>query len=137
MFNYQITFYLRVCVARLVCYLFYKSYIEYGVGNIGRDMSATIVDKMRTTLRMRYKTQLSMAAWKGYANLLLDRTNYVGTCHTAPNRVQIRQNMFEVQRAHGGTFRSIHGARNGCTNVRARSMMIINGSVNKVGIIID
>jgi len=38
-------------------------------------------------------TQLSMAAWRGYANLLLDRTKYVGSGQSAPNRAQIRQDM--------------------------------------------
>jgi hypothetical protein len=38
-------------------------------------------------------TQLSMAAWRGYSNLLLDMTKYVGTCHAAHNMARIRQNM--------------------------------------------
>ena len=53
--------------------------VEYGVEYLGRNMAATTVDTMRSALRRRYKTPLSMAAWRGYANLLLDTTKYVGT----------------------------------------------------------
>ena len=35
--------------------------VEYGVEHLDRRMAATIVDGVRTTLRRRYKTQLSMA----------------------------------------------------------------------------
>jgi hypothetical protein len=38
-------------------------------------------------------TQLSMAAWRGYANLLLDRTNYVGSGQSSPNKAHIQQDM--------------------------------------------
>ena len=67
--------------------------MECGVEHLGRNMAATTVDTMREALRMRYMTHLSIAAWRGYANLLLDRTKYVGTSHTSPNRAQIRHNM--------------------------------------------
>jgi hypothetical protein len=40
-------------------------------------------------LTRRYKTQLSMATWRGYANLLLDRTKYVGMGQAAPKRAHI------------------------------------------------
>ena len=53
--------------------------VEYGVEHLGRTMAATTADAVRTALRRRYKTQLAMAAWKGYANLMLDMTKYVGT----------------------------------------------------------
>ena len=59
--------------------------VEYGVEHLGRNMAATMVDTMRATLRMRYMTQLSMAAWRVYANLLLYGAKYVGTFHTALN----------------------------------------------------
>jgi hypothetical protein len=67
--------------------------VEYGVEHLGRNMAATTVDTVRTDLRMRYKTQLSMASWRGYANLLLDKTKYVGTCQLVANKAQIRQDM--------------------------------------------
>jgi len=56
-------------------------------------MAATTMETLRTTLRRRYMTQLSMAACRGYANLLLDRTKYVGAGHSAPNMARIRQVM--------------------------------------------
>jgi hypothetical protein len=52
--------------------------VEYGVEHLGRTMAATTVDGVRIALRRRYKTHLSMAVWRGYANLILDRVKYVG-----------------------------------------------------------
>ncbi len=52
--------------------------VNYGVEHLGRTMAATAVDGVRTTLRRRYMTQLFMAVWRGYANLILDRVKYVG-----------------------------------------------------------
>jgi hypothetical protein len=59
--------------------------LEYGVDHLCRNMAAITIDTMRAALRKRYRTRLSMATWRGYANLFLDRTKYVGTCHIAPN----------------------------------------------------
>ena len=67
--------------------------MEYGVEHLGRNMAATTVDTVRTALRRRYMNQLSMAAWRGYANLLLDKTKYVGIGLSSPNKAQIRQDM--------------------------------------------
>ncbi len=53
--------------------------VEYGVEHFGRTIAATTVDEVRTTLRRRYMTQLSVAVWKGYANLILNMVKYVGT----------------------------------------------------------
>jgi hypothetical protein len=53
--------------------------VEYGVEYLGRTMAATSVESVMAVLMRRYKTQLATAAWKGYANLILDRTKYVGT----------------------------------------------------------
>ncbi len=63
--------------------------VEYGVEHLGSNMAATTVYTVRTAPRMRYMTQLSMAAWRGYANHLLDRTKYVGSGQSAPKRAQI------------------------------------------------
>jgi CO dehydrogenase nickel-insertion accessory protein CooC1 len=35
--------------------------VEYGVEHLGRTMAATTVDGVRTSLRRRYKTQMSLA----------------------------------------------------------------------------
>jgi len=66
---------------------------EYGVEHLGRNMAATTVDTVRTALRRRYRTHLSMAAWRGYANLLPDKTKYVGSGQSAPNTAHVRQDM--------------------------------------------
>ncbi len=47
-------------------------------------------------MRRRYKTLLSMVAWKGHANLMLDRTKYVGiNAHQGVNMAHIRREMLE------------------------------------------
>ena len=53
--------------------------VEYGVEHLGRTMAATTVVGARTALRRRYRPKLSLAIWRGYANLILDRVKYVGT----------------------------------------------------------
>ena len=70
-----------------------ETIVEYGVDHLGRNMATTTVETVRTALRRRYRVQSSMATWRGYANLLLDKTKYVGTCQATPNRAQIKQDM--------------------------------------------
>jgi hypothetical protein len=53
--------------------------VDYGVEHLGRTMAATTADGVRTTLRGRYRTQLSLAILRGYANQIMDRVKYVGT----------------------------------------------------------
>ena len=43
-----------------------------------------------------------MAAWKGCANLVLDRTKYVGTGTTGHNKAHVRQKMIAM--AYAGEF---------------------------------
>jgi hypothetical protein len=50
--------------------------VEYGVEHLGRSMAATPMDGVRIALRRRYMTQLSLAVWKGYANLILEKVKY-------------------------------------------------------------
>jgi len=76
--------------------------VEYGVEHLGRTMAATTVDAVRTALRRRYRTQLSIVVWRGYANLILDRIKYVGGGRAGPNKAQVRAEMQE--RADGGEF---------------------------------
>ncbi len=38
--------------------------VEYGMEHLGRTMAATTVNGVRSTLRRRYKTQLSVAVWR-------------------------------------------------------------------------
>ena len=70
-----------------------KTAVEYGVEHLGRNMAATTVETARLALRRRYKAQLSMSAWRGYENLLLDRTKYVGRAKVVPNKAQVKQAM--------------------------------------------
>jgi hypothetical protein len=76
--------------------------VEYGVEHLGRSMAATTVDGVRIALRRRYMTQFSMAVWRGYANLIMDRVKYVGIGRLGPNKAQVRAEMHE--RADDGSF---------------------------------
>ena len=60
--------------------------MEYGVEHMGKTMAATSVESAKASLRRRYKTQLATAAWKGYADLVLDRTRIVGTGVAGANK---------------------------------------------------
>jgi hypothetical protein len=55
--------------------------------------------------KRRYKAQLSMASWRGYANLILDRTKYVGEGIEGLNMDQIRLGM--IDNADLGEFNSL------------------------------
>jgi hypothetical protein len=70
-----------------------ETVVEYGVDPLGRKMAVTTEDIARSALRKNYKAQLSIAVWRGYANLLLDMTKYVGTDRAAPIRAHVRQEM--------------------------------------------
>jgi len=65
-------------------------------------MAATSVKSGRAALIRRYKTQLATTAWKGYANLVLDMTKYVGTGAIRINKAQLKQEM--IGRADEGEF---------------------------------
>ena len=64
--------------------------VEYGVKNLGRNIATTTVDTVGVTLMRTYKAKLSMAAWRGYPNLLLDRTKYVERGAPVANKAQVR-----------------------------------------------
>ncbi len=70
--------------------------VEYEVEHLGRNMAATTVDTVKSALRRRYMTQLSLAERRGNANLLLDRTKYVGIGKTTANMAQIRMEMRDM-----------------------------------------
>ncbi len=67
--------------------------VEYGVKHMGVNMTASTQDVLRVALRKRYRAQLSLAAWRGYANLVLDRTKYVGSGKACIYNAQIRLDM--------------------------------------------
>ncbi len=79
--------------------------VEYGVEHLGRTMAATTMDSVKTALRRRYRTHLSTAVWRGYANLILNRVKYVGTGRMGPNKAQVRAEMQD--RADGGEFAGV------------------------------
>ncbi len=67
--------------------------VEYGAKHLGRTEASTTRDAVRAALRRRYRTHLSVAVWRGYASLILDRIKYVGTRHTSANKAQVRARM--------------------------------------------
>ncbi len=58
-------------------------------------------DVARMALRRRYMAQLSVAAWRGYANLILDMTKYVSTGVIGTNTAQIMHKMLGRADADG------------------------------------
>ena len=61
--------------------------------HLGKTMAATSVESVKAVLRRRYKTHLAIAAWRGYANLVLDRTKYVGTGAAEADKAQVKHDM--------------------------------------------
>ena len=72
-------------------------------------MEATSLEVVRQSLKHRYKAQLSMASWRGYANLIQDRTNFVGDVVKGLNRKQIK--LIMLDKAEQGEFDSLLMAR--------------------------
>ena len=58
---------------------FVDTVVEYAVDHLRISMATTTPEVVRTTIRRRFKAKLYMAAWRGYTNLILDRTKYGGT----------------------------------------------------------
>jgi hypothetical protein len=58
---------------------FVEMAVEYEVEHLGMSMAASTPDVIRVAHRRRYIAQLSLAAWRGYTNLVLDRIKYVCT----------------------------------------------------------
>ncbi len=52
--------------------------LDYGAEHLRKFMVASTMDTTRQALKRRYITHLSMASWRGYANLTLDSTRYAG-----------------------------------------------------------
>ncbi len=69
---------------------------------MGRTMAVTRMNALRIALRRRYTTQLALATWRGYANLVLYMTKYVGTWTSGHNKAHVRQDM--LVRANVGEF---------------------------------
>jgi hypothetical protein len=76
--------------------------MDYGAEHLRKSMAASTMDTLRQALKKRYKAQLSMAPWSGYANLILDRNKYVGDGIEGLNREHIMLGM--VDKADQGEF---------------------------------
>ena len=74
---------------------FVEMAVEYGVEHLGTSMAASTPDVLWVAMRRRYKAQLSMATWRGYANLVMDKAKYVGTGRAGTNRAQIKHDMLD------------------------------------------
>jgi hypothetical protein len=72
---------------------FVEMAVEYGVEHLDMSMAASTPDGLMVALRRRYIAQLYLTAWRGYSNLVMDRTKYVGTGRAVTNRAKIRQDM--------------------------------------------
>ena len=58
-------------------YDFVNLAVDYGAEHLIKSMAASTLDMVRQGLKRRYRAQLSMASWRGHANLGLDRTYQV------------------------------------------------------------
>jgi hypothetical protein len=79
--------------------------VDYGAKHLGKSMAASTMDMVCQALKRSYMAQLSMASWRGYANIILDRTKSIEDGIEGPNRYQIRLGM--IERADRGEFESL------------------------------
>ena len=61
--------------------------VEYGYKHLGASILASDLDAVKNSVRRRFHTTIAMASWRGYANMLLGRIQYVGKAY-AFNKVQ-------------------------------------------------
>ena len=71
--------------------------VDYRAEHLGKSMAASTMDTVGHALKRRYRAQLSMASWRGYAKEILDRTKYVGGgIDEDLNREHIRLGMIDM-----------------------------------------
>ena len=70
-----------------------------------KSLSYSTIEAVRQALKRRYKGQLSMASWRGYTNLILDRTKYAGNGVEGIKRDKIILGM--IDRANQVVFDSL------------------------------
>ena len=58
-------------------------------------MLASDLDVVKNSIRRRFHTAIVMASWRGYANMLLGRIQYVGKAY-AYNKVRQRQYSYRL-----------------------------------------
>ena len=68
--------------------------VEYGYKHLGASMLASDLDAVKNSIRRRFHTTIAMASWRGYANMLLGRIQYVGKAY-AHNKVQRQYRLVE------------------------------------------
>ena len=81
---------------------FVEMAVEYGIGHLGVDMAAMTrmwMVRWLSNAHTRHNCPLQRA-WRGYANLILERTRYVDTSVASTNRAHIGQEM--IDRANAG-----------------------------------
>ena len=69
--------------------------VDYGAEHLGRTMAAIAMEAVKISLKKRYKCQISAANWRGLADLILDRTKYVGSGHIRVKRTRIMHEMMD------------------------------------------
>lgn len=77
--------------------------VDYGTEHLGRAIAAADIDVIRATIRRRHSSRIVMASWRGYANLLINRSKYIGT-GSSMNGLQWRHHL--ADRANRGDFDS-------------------------------
>ena len=55
--------------------------VEYGYKHLGASILASDLDAVKNSIRRRFHTTIAMASWRGYANMLLGRIQYVGKAY--------------------------------------------------------
>ena len=68
--------------------------VEYGYKHLGASILASDLDAVKNSIRRRFHTTIAMASWRGYANMLLGRIQYVGKPY-AFNKVQRQYRLVE------------------------------------------
>jgi hypothetical protein len=81
---------------------FVEMAVDYGVEHCCTCMAASTPGVLRVAMRRRIMAHLSIATWRGYVKLVLDRAKYVGTGTTGTNMAHIRQGMLD--RANAGEY---------------------------------
>ena len=82
--------------------------MDYGTEHLGTCMATTTTEAVKVALGLRYRSQLSMTTSRGFVNLLLYMTKYVGTNAQGVNMAQIKRQM--IERADMGEMAEMHMA---------------------------
>ena len=67
---------------------------EYGHKHLAKTIMAKDLDAAKATIRRRFHARIAMASWRGYANMLLGRVQYVGKSRVL-NKIQRQVRLVE------------------------------------------